>query len=334
MPLAAPSRRDALKTLLSSVGVVAGGLSVVGPALPCPAGDAAASLPLIDTHVHIASSRLARGLTLDNAPSPFNLLAQPDGAQRLGKMIGDELTGSRVTDALCMPTAVLSDADPLGIQPTLEQAQHVSGAKLHPIGVAHPERFDREHLRRVEEVLKQGQVKAFKAYLGYLHYGALNPGYRPYYLLAAKYNIPVIFHTGDTYSRVAKLKYTHPLQMDEVAVDFPATKFVLAHFGNPWIMDAAQVAYKNKNVWIDLSAILIGDASAFQAMERNGSLDRAVERLKHAIDFVESPDRFVFGSDWPLSPIADYRRFVERLFPAEQHAAVMHENARTLFNLR
>jgi predicted TIM-barrel fold metal-dependent hydrolase len=28
----------------------------------------------------------------------------------------------------------------------------------------------------------------------------------------------------------------------------PETKFVLAHFGNPWILDAAQVVYKNMNV--------------------------------------------------------------------------------------
>ncbi len=328
-----PTRRDALNTLANMVAISSAGWAVNGCPLPCPAVEATAPQPLIDTHIHIASSRLARGFNHAAAATPFNLLDQPDGAQRLGKMIGDELTHARVTDALCMPTAVLSDADPLGIQPTLEQAQHVTGTKLHAIGVAHPERFDREHLRRVEEVLKAGKVKALKAYLGYLHYGALNPGYRPYYLLAAKYNIPVIFHTGDTYSRVAKIKYAHPLQLDEVAVDYPATKFVLAHFGNPWIMDAAQVAYKNKNVWIDLSAIVIGDATAFREMERNGSLERTVERLKQGIDFVESPDRFLFGSDWPLSPIAEYRRFVERLFPADQHAAVMHDNARQLFQL-
>src|SRR5262249_46536552 len=150
---------------------------------------------------------------------------------------------------------------PLGIQHTLALGEMVRGVKLHAVGLAHPERFDRDHMDRVEEVLKQGKVKAIKAYLGYLHYEPFSPGYRRYYTLAAKYKVPVIFHSGDTYSRTAKVKYAHPLHIDEVAVDFPETKFVIAHFGNPWLMDAAQVAYKNKNVWIDLSAIVIGDAT-------------------------------------------------------------------------
>src|SRR5262249_12820140 len=159
---------------------------------------------------------------------------------------------------------------------TLALTALVRGAKLHPVGLAHPERFDRDHLARVEAVLKLGQVKAFKVFLGYLHYEPSSPNYRPYYRLAAKYDVPVIFHTGDTFSRTAKVKYAHPLKIDEVAVDFPDTKFVLAHFGNPWIMDAAQVVYKNKNVWADLSAILIGDAREFAAMKKKGVVERAV----------------------------------------------------------
>jgi len=162
-----------------------------------------------------------------------------------------------------MPRCEISDKDPLGIRETLAIAELVRGPKLHPIGLAHPERFDRDHMDRVEEVLKLGKVKALKAYLGYLHYEPFSPGYRLYFMLAAKYKIPVIFHCGDTYSRTAKVKYAHPLKIDEVAVDYPDTRFVLAHFGNPWLQDAAQVIYKNKNVWADLSAILIGDAKAF-----------------------------------------------------------------------
>ena len=46
--------------------------------------------------------------------------------------------------------------------------------------------------------------------------------------------MPVFFHTGDTYSPEAKLKFAHPLGVDEVAVDHPDVKFVLCHLGNPW----------------------------------------------------------------------------------------------------
>ncbi len=38
------------------------------------------------------------------------------------------------------------------------------------------------------------QIVAFKAYLGYLHFGPEDPQYVPYYRIAAKYHFPVIFH--------------------------------------------------------------------------------------------------------------------------------------------
>jgi predicted TIM-barrel fold metal-dependent hydrolase len=256
-----------------------------------------------------------------------------EGPKRLARSVEGEAKTAGVAHALCMPRFEVSDKDPLGIQETLAIGELVHGPKLHPVGLAHPERFDQDHLERVEEVLKQGKVKALKVYLGYLHYEPYSPGYRRYFRLAAKYQVPVIFHCGDTYSRTAKVKYAHPLKIDEVAVDFPETKFVIAHFGNPWLVDAAQVVYKNKNVWADLSAILIGDAKAFAAMEKEGVVDRAVKRIREGIEYTEAPERFLFGSDWPLSPMAVYRDFVRRLFPDRLHAAVFGGTAKDLFRL-
>ena len=79
-----------------------------------------------------------------------------------------------------------------------------------------------------------------------------------------KYHLPVIFHTGDNWSTTAKVKYAHPLRMDEVAVDHPEVRFVLAHFGNPWLIDAAEVVFKNPNVWADLSGLFVGSDKEIQ----------------------------------------------------------------------
>jgi predicted TIM-barrel fold metal-dependent hydrolase len=54
--------------------------------------------------------------------------------------------------------------------------------------------------------------------------------------------------------------------MDEVAVDHGDVRFVLAHLGNPWLIDAAEVIFKNPNVWADLSGLLVGTAEQFQAL--------------------------------------------------------------------
>jgi predicted TIM-barrel fold metal-dependent hydrolase len=324
------SRREALRTLGGTL------LAGAGAARVRPSVTAAAAQPagatLIDNHVHLVKSRLPGVLVEPDSLAPF-AKGDAEGPKRLAKIVEGEAKKAGVAHALCMPRLEVSDQDPLGIQETLAVIELVRGPKLHPVGLAHPERFDQDHLDRVEEVLKQGKVKALKAYLGYLPYDPYSPGYRRYFKLAAQYKVPVIFHCGDTYSRTAKVKYAHPLKIDEVAVDFPGTKFVIAHFGNPWLLDAAEVAYKNKNVWVDLSAVVIGDAADFARKEKDGLLDREVRRIQDAIAYAEAPEKFLFGSDWPLSPIAVYRDFVRRLFPEKHHAAVFGGTAKELFKL-
>jgi predicted TIM-barrel fold metal-dependent hydrolase len=224
-----------------------------------------------------------------------------------------------------------SEDDPLGIASTLRIAEFLPA--LHPIGVADPSRTDTAHLQRVERQLQSGKVKALKGYLGYLYYGPDSPAYARYYELAARYQIPFIFHTGDNYSEKAKVKYAHPLLVDEVAVEYRDVKFVMAHFGNPWITDAAEVVYKNENVWADLSGLLVGDERVFDDLARRGILRRTVERIKQGIEFTDRPDKFLYGTDWPLAPMRVYRDFVRHLFPAEFHQAIFHDNAKALFKL-
>ncbi len=236
-----------------------------------------------------------------------------------------------VTHVLAMGCWNAPPDDPLGVAGTLALARSVPG--LFAIGVADPTRNDADHLRRVESALATKQVRALKAYLGYLHYAPDHPGYRPYYELAERYQLPVIFHTGDTYSPFAKLRFAQPLLVDDVAVDHPKVKFVLAHLGNPWLTDAAEVIYKNMNVWADLSGLVVGDGEAFTAEERQETLQEAQQAVRQAFRFAERPNRFLHGSDWPLVPMAAYRSFVAAAIPELYHAMVFEDNARSLFRL-
>jgi predicted TIM-barrel fold metal-dependent hydrolase len=164
-------------------------------------------------------------------------------------------------------------------------------------------------------------------------------GYLPYYHLAAKYRVPVIFHTGDIWSHYGRLKYAHPLPIDDVAVDFPETNFVLAHAGNPWLMDAAELIYKNnkpglkENVWADLSALVVGTAADFKRYRQEGALKTVIQDVRRMLEFTERPDRLLFGSDWPLAPIDVYRDFIRELVPEQHHQAVFRDNAMSLFKL-
>src|SRR5262245_15616519 len=188
------SRREALRcfskvTVAPLIGAIAGATGPVIAADPAPE-------PFIDTHFHLVNPRLP-GIPVSTLLAPFEPARKPDGAQQLAKVIQAEMKAADVGQALCMPRHEVSDKDPLGIKEIQAMTELVPGVKLHPVGFVHPERFDRDHLALVEDVLKLGEVKGLKVYLGYLHYGPYHIGYRPYYKLAAKYHAPVIFHTGD-----------------------------------------------------------------------------------------------------------------------------------------
>jgi len=280
---------------------------------------------MIDMHVHAVNPRLP-------GVKPLSPLLE-DGVSNdaVVAALRDEMARSGTTHLLGMGQLPGDPADPLGVASTLRLAGLLP--ELLAIGIAHPERTDTDHLQAVEAELRAGKVVALKGYLGYLWHGPNDAGYRPYFELAAKYDVPFIFHTGDNWSRRAKVKYAHPLQLDEAAVDHPDVKIVLAHFGNPWCLDAAEVIFKNDNVWADVCALLVGDAAHFAKITASGYLDRTVERVRHAVEFTERPDRFLYGTDWPLAPMDVYPRFVERLFAEKDHAAVFEGNAKALFKL-
>lgn len=276
---------------------------------------------MIDCHVHAVPPNLPGTGPL--AP----LLRQPPSV--VAAELRREMQTTGVTAAFAMGSWDNPPDDPLGIDATLAVAEQVPG--LRAIGVADPTKTDADHFRRVEKLLAAGRVVALKGYLGYLHFEPAHENYRRYYELAARYRIPVMFHTGDTYSPRAKLKYAHPLGVDEVAVDHPDCRFVMCHVGNPWTLDAAEVVYKNMNVWADLSGLMVGTDEVFASDEGREAVADLGHAVRQAIRYSERPNRFLYGTDWPLAPMAAYRDFIAEALPEEWHELVFEENARTLF---
>jgi uncharacterized protein len=279
---------------------------------------------MIDAHIHVVPPNLP-GV----GPLSPGLRASPDNVARV---VREQMQSAGVTHAAAMGAWDAGPDDALGVQRTLKIAEAVPG--LYAIGVADPKKFTSGHIQAAEKQIRAGRVIALKAYLGYLHHFPNDPGYLPYYELAANYKLPVFFHTGDTYSPMAKLKYAQPLGVDEVAVDFPTVQFVLCHCGNPWTVDAAEVVYKNMNVWTDLSGLMVGSEVDFtDAKDSEGRRD-VVERIRLAFRYAERPNRFVYGSDWPLAPMNVYAAFIREAIPQEFHDMVFIENARKLFGER
>jgi uncharacterized protein len=182
-------------------------------------------------------------------------------------------------------------------------------------------------LGRLEEELQKPQVVGIKIYLGYYPFYAYDDVYEPVYQLAAKYQLPVVFHTGDTYSERGLLKYSHPLAIDEVAVKHRKVNFMMAHFGDPWTITGAEIIYKNSNVYADLSGLIVGTEK--ELVKR--SEGRFLDHLRHALVFADSYDKLIFGTDWPLAPIGPYITFIKNLIPEEFHEQVFYDTALKVF---
>lgn len=184
---------------------------------------------------------------------------------------------------------------------------------------------------RVEAGLQAGLYRCIKIYLGYVPQLASDPAYEPAYALALKYDVPVVFHTGDTYSNTALVKFADPLTLDEVAVAHPRLRMVIAHCGNPWIESAAEVAYKNPNVYLEGSALLIGDLGHASSQK----IDRyVVQPLSWALGYLEDPSKLLFGTDWPLTDVPSYVAAFQKAVPKADWQAVFHDNAARVFRIQ
>lgn len=187
---------------------------------------------------------------------------------------------------------------------------------------------ERTDLYSLESRIISGAVKGIKLYPGYDQYPINDPSLETVFRIAAKYDVPVMIHTGDTYSRTAKVRQAHPLLVDDVAVDYPSVKFVMCHLGNPWFQDAAEVLYKNENVYADISGLVLGEFT--YEFERYVAM-----RLKEMIAYMGKPEKqIMYGSDWPLVTMKPYLKLLNELaFEPEVLESVAWRTAAKLFRI-
>jgi predicted TIM-barrel fold metal-dependent hydrolase len=187
--------------------------------------------------------------------------------------------------------------------------------------------YKERDLRELADFLRAGLVRGLKLYPGYEPFYPHDSRVHVVYELAEEFGVPVMIHSGDTYHPRGKLKYAHPLEVDEVAVDHPKVNLVICHLGNPWLTDCMEVVYKNKNVYADISGLVLGEFT--EAFE-----DYMEEQIGDVILYAGEPDQFLFGSDWPICSMKSYVEFVKQLkMPDADRHALFYENTRRLFRL-
>jgi uncharacterized protein len=182
-------------------------------------------------------------------------------------------------------------------------------------------------LADLRTLLRQGLIKGLKLYPGYEAFYVHDPRMQVIYELAGEFGVPVMIHTGDTFDPQGKVKYAHPLEVDEVAVDFRDVTFVICHLGNPWVTDAMEVIYKNPNVVGDISGLTLG-----QFEERFEQY--MLQVVKQVVAFAGDPSSILFGTDWPICDMGSYIRFVRNLrLTEEESELIFWRNTARIFDL-
>jgi len=110
------------------------------------------------------------------------------------------------------------------------------------------------------------------------------------YRAAEANGIPVMFHTGTSIFQGARNRYGDPIYVDDVAVDFPKMKILMAHGGRPlWMHTCFFLLRRHPNVFLDISGI--PPRSLLQYFPR-------LEEIAH---------KTLFGTDWPGPGVPDIK---------------------------
>lgn len=182
-----------------------------------------------------------------------------------------------------------------------------------------------EQEERLVEQYEAGKIVAVKFYTGYYHTMPSSLGHVLWRL--NEVGCPAIFHCGDCLNSVkcAKLKYAQPLNIDDVAVDYPKMNFIIAHMGYPWHRDAAEVCYKNDNVYADISGFVYG---TFGLSEH--SKFRKV--IREFLD-IASTEKLLFGTDWPISDQKSYVDTITGYMDDSISLSAFSQNVKRAFKL-
>lgn len=102
--------------------------------------------------------------------------------------------------------------------------------------------------------------------------------------------LPIMFHTGTSIFPGARSRLGKTLVLDDVAIDFPDLKIILAHGGRPlWMEEAFFLLRRHENVYMDISGI------------------PPKKLLDYFPRFEEISKKALFGTDWPSPGVRNLR---------------------------
>lgn len=245
------------------------------------------TLPAIDLHVHVTDWRMLKPSMLEtmrrtqeNFDEALAACTDPRRFIRLMDEAGIEKAGliNYVSPDLLGFTREVND--------WVARYCREFPDRLIPFGSVHP-RFTEDAAADMDYLCGKLGIRAIKVHPPhqFIHANEYERGVdnlRTVYAKAESFGVPVTIHTGTSIFPGARNKYANPMDVDDVAIDFPNLKILIAHGGRPLYMkEAFFLVRRFKNVFLEISGI------------------PPLKLLDYFPRLEEIADKTVYGSDWP-----------------------------------
>lgn len=149
----------------------------------------------------------------------------------------------------------------------------------------------RAGVREARRLVTEHGVRGFKFHPSLQGFAPDDRMAYPLYAAIEELGVPALFHTGQTGIGAGvrggggiRLRFSHPMLVDDVAADFPDLRIILAHPSFPWQDEALAVATHKPHVHIDLSG---WSPKYFPP-----------QLVRYANSLLQ--DKVLFGSDYPV----------------------------------
>jgi uncharacterized protein len=280
-------------------------------------------LVAIDVHTHAWKSALAVGDALNERQEAmgryFRYQAQhttvPEMAQMYRKLKMAFVVFT--VDAPKEPRKISNEE--------IAELAHKNSDVAIPFASVNPHR-GAEGVAWAKRLIHEHKVRGFKFHPSVQEFYPNDRMAYPLYEVIAQAGLPALFHTGQTGVGAntkagggIRLKYSHPMLLDDVAVDFPDMPIVMAHPSFPWQEEALSVATHKPQVYIDLSG---WSPKYFPPI-----------LVQYANTLLK--DKILFGSDYPvMSPERWMEEFDKLPIKPEVRPLILKENAARLLKLK
>ncbi|MBZ6084190.1 amidohydrolase family protein [Streptomyces olivaceus] len=284
------------------------------------------ALTAIDVHTHAEVSRSGHGAL---SPELFGASEEYFKAHGHRQPTIDEMA-AHYRERRMAAVVFTVDAEHATGHPRIANEEVAENCAAHadvliPFASVDPHK-GRAGVREARRLVEEHGVRGFKFHPSIQAFSPNDRLAYPLYEAIEELGVPALFHTGQTGIGAGvpggggiRLKYSDPMLVDDVAVDFPELRIILAHPSFPWQDEALAVATHKPYVHIDLSG---WSPKYFPP-----------QLVRYANTLLK--DKVLFGSDYPvITPDRWLADFGKLDIKPEVRPRILKDNAARLLGLR